>query len=139
MVEALGRTLYHFRPVKADGYNGATTFMRTVLTNCKLGQASKGWIVDTAGSTRSASAVMYWNFGHSEQTPQLDPLFREGDIIATHPALRKVKDARYILADVFSEVGDTQGDVPSDVEFTVQSVQEHTFKGKLHHYEVVLT
>lgn len=136
--EALGRTLYLFRPSKATGYNGTITYTRSVLTGCKLGQPSKGWTVDTAGAMRSATATLYWNFGHSVQTPTLDPLFKEGDIISTRPALRKVQDSRFILEDATDIVGDRQGEVPSDVEFTINTVTEHTFKGVLHHYEVVL-
>lgn len=138
MVRALGITLFQFRPFKAvDAYDGSLEYIKSSLANCKLEHPKKGWTVDTAGSSRSASAVLYWNVGHSVQEPRLDPPFKEGDIITTMPAFRKVEDDKFVLADAMTEVGDRQGDVP-DMEFTVQAVREQTFKGVLHHYEVIL-
>ena len=136
--EALGRTLWQFRPSKAPGYNGAVTYTRCKLTNCKLGQPTKGWTTDTAGAMRAASASLFWNVGHSGQEPALDPFFQEGDIISTRPALRSVRDASFDVQDSQDICGDRQGETPSDIEYTVRSVTEHTFKGVIHHYEVVL-
>ena len=116
MVEALANRIDLFRPVKASGYNGAVTYTKATLSGIKLAQPSRGWTVDTAGSVRQVTATLYWNAGHSGESPVLTPPFQTGDIICT----------------------ESQSTTPSDDRFTVQSVTEHTFKGVIHHYEVVL-
>ena len=116
VVGALVSTLDLFRPSKASGYNGAITYTKATLTGIKLGQPTKGWTTDTAGSVRSATATLYWNVGHSGQSPAMTPVFKEGAILCA------VSSAK----------------TPASDHFTVQAVTEQTFKGSLHHYEVVL-
>ena len=116
VVGALVNKLDLFRPSKATGYNGAITYTKATLSNIKLGQPSKGWTTDTSGAVRSATATLYYNAGHSAQSPLLSPVFKEGDILCNA----------------------SSATTPADDRFTVQAVTEQTFKGALHHYEVVL-
>lgn len=116
VINALVNSLDLFRPSKASGFDGVVTYAKSTLSNIKVGQPSRGWTVDTAGSTRSATATLYWNVGHSGQAPALTPAFKVGDIICNH----------------------SDDLTPSDDHLTVQAITRQTFKGVLHHYEVVL-
>ena len=116
MVIALAGRLDQFRPTKAAGYDGAVTWSKATLSGVKLGQPSKGWSLDTAGAVRMNTATLYWNVGHSGQKPALVPPFQPGDVICSP----------------------SQGTSPGTERLTVQAVTEQTFKGVLHHYEVVL-
>ena len=116
VVGALVNVLDLFRPSKASGYDGVVTYTKTTISNIKLGQPSKGWTTDTAGSVRSSTATLYWNVGHSSMSTSLSPVFKEGDIICAH----------------------SSATTPDDDHWTVQAVTEQFFKGQLHHYEVVL-
>lgn len=116
VISALVRNLDLFRPTKGSSYDSPVSYSKATLTGIKLGQPSKGWTVDTAGSVRSSTATLYWNIGHSGQSPALSPVFKVGDILCQP----------------------SDSSEPSDDRLTVQSVTEQTFKGVLHHYEVVL-
>lgn len=117
MVRALAGSYDLFRPSKASGYDGAMTYTKVTIFNAKLSQPSHGWTIDTAGSMRTETATLYYNPNHSSMSSVLDPLFKTGDIIC------KASDATE----------------PSAERLTVQSITEHTARGSLHHYEVVLT
>ena len=106
-----------FRPVKPTKPTDSLTYEKVKLLKVKLGNSAKGWVISGNGAVQSNTATLYFNFGTSGQYPALlEPIFQEGDFIcecseATEPPKRR---------------------------FTVKSVIEQTFKGQLHHYEVVL-
>ena len=117
MVRALAGTYDMFRPSKASGYDGKITYTKTTITNAKLSQPSHGWTVDTAGSVRTETATLYYNPSQSSMSSALDPLFKVGDMLCK-------------ASPTATE--------PSAERLTVQSITEHTARGVLHHYEVVL-
>ena len=116
MLRALAGTIDLFRPSKAEGYDGKITYTKSVIHNAKLSQPSHGWNTDTGGSVRTETATLYYNPTHSSMSPALLPPIRRGDILCRS----------------------SEATEPSAERFTVQSVTEHPFRGKLHHYEVVL-
>ena len=105
-----------YRPQKETSTAGKQTFSFATVHNVKLAQSSKGYTNDVTGETSLRSSVLYYNFDSSFQEPVLSPRFKAGDIVC---------------------VGHT-GSSPSDDRFVVKSVTEHTFKGKRHHFEVVM-
>ena len=105
-----------YRPQKETGTAGKQTFDFATVYNVKLAQTSYAWNNDTTGATSIKSAVLYYNFDSSFQDPEMSPRFKAGDIVCVA----------------------NDGPSPSDDRFVVKSVTEHTFKGKRHHFEVVL-
>lgn len=116
VTSALVNEVSLYRPQKEIGTAGKQTFDFATVHNVKLAQASYAWNNDTTGATSIKSAVLYYNFDSSFQDPVMAPRFKAGDIVC---------------------IGHS-GASPSDDRFVVKSVTEHTFKGKRHHFEVVL-
>lgn len=116
VVNALVSKFTLFRPDKETTTKGKQSFTSSVLKNVKLSQSASAWVTNTSGAVQSKSATLYFNYEKSSQTPAYTPLFQAGDIICEG----------------------TPTSPPAD-RFVVSSVTEHSFKGKKHHIEVVLT
>lgn len=114
--EALVSELSLFRPYKQTDTSGKITYRKISLFNVKLNQNSSAWVTDTTGAVQSKGATLFYNIGISSQSTLLSPLFQTGDIVCN--------------ATSFKE--------PPVDRLVVKSVTEHTFKGSLHHIEVVL-
>ena len=117
MIEkALMQNASLFRPIKPASPTGVLTYVKTTLRNVKIGMRSSGVRISSAGETQRLSGVLYFNEGWSSESPALSPLFQSGDMITD----------------------ETNEAEPPQKRFVVLDVQEHSFKGKTDHYEVVL-
>ena len=116
VTDTLKTTVSLFRPLKKNKTDARTTFEKTTVSAVKLSQPSSAWVTDSTGEVQSKAGSIFYNIGISSEYPELDPLFKVGDFICE----------------------ETDSDTPPKERQVVQRVTEQTFKGKLHHIEVVL-
>lgn len=114
--DTLVNELCLFRPHNKKNTSAETDFTRVIVHNVKLNESSSSWVNSTDGAVQSRTATIFYNCGVSSESPALEPLFKEGDFIC-----------HYTIASV-----------PPKDRFVVKKVVEQTFKGKLHHIEVIL-
>lgn len=114
--DALVSQLDLFRPYKQTDTSGKITYRKVSIFNVKLNQNSSAWVTDTTGAVQSKSATLFYNNGISSHSSLLSPLFQAGDIVCET----------------------TDDKEPPIDRLVVRNVTEHTFKGALHHIEVVL-
>lgn len=120
VIETLIKSLDLYRPTLPQTHSpvAEVAYTKAVLSKVKLGQNTVGWQLGTTGATQVMGATIFFNHGVSAESPRLEPVFKEGDIICEH-----------------SETATA----PSAKKFVVKAVHEHTFKGYFHHYEVELS
>ena len=102
-----------------DGLLVRSGWVKAKVSGVKLAQPSHGWTVGASGAVNESTATLFFHPGKSVITP----------VSGTWDGL-KVGD---ILCDL------TDSTEPPAERFVIKDIKRQSFKGRFHHFEMVLT